>query len=86
MHFHNFYIKMYMHVFCMALVLHHASFLTTRLASKLRGLTLNSLGIYHSYVCHCGGKEVYTVHVCIVTHLTLRDYVQKAIKLPSKLL
>ena len=38
MHFHNFYIKMYMRVFCMASVLHHTSFLTTRLAFKLRGL------------------------------------------------
>ena len=27
-----------MHVFCMASVLHHTSFLTTRLAFKLRGL------------------------------------------------
>ena len=38
MYFHNFYIKMYMHVFCMASVLHHTSFLTTMLAFKLRGL------------------------------------------------
>ena len=38
MHFHNFYIKMYMRVFCMASVLHHTSFLTTRVTFKLRGL------------------------------------------------
>ena len=40
MNFHNYYIKMYMHmhVFCMASVLHHASFLKTRLAFKLRDL------------------------------------------------
>ena len=30
-----------MHVFCMASALHHTSFLTTRLAFKLRGLVLS---------------------------------------------
>ena len=59
MHFHNFYIKMYMHVFCMALVLHHTTFLTTRLASKLRGLTyVQQFGLFldDNNVMKCKGR------------------------------
>ena len=43
---------MYMHVFCMASVLHHTSFLTTRLTFMLRGLVGHAGFATNKYTMH----------------------------------
>ena len=56
---------MYMHVFCMASVLHHTTFLTTRLAFKLRGLRVVDTQL--SYTIQVGYRVFKLCFIYLVT-------------------